>query len=77
MKKKYKIKTTFTFHGEFEVIAESAAEAHQTVLNDCHLVLGGNIHTNDDLSVNDWDFDTHPVKAIGRPKLVKKKRKLL
>lgn len=75
MKKKYKVKAKFTFEGEFEVIADTAGEAHKIVADDCHLVLGGNIHTDNELSVNDWDFDMHPVKTVGRPKRKNKKKR--
>ena len=66
MKKQiYRIRTQYIFEGVFEALAESREEARQKVLQDCGLVMGGNIHsTLLDEEVN-WAFDIHP-KWIGR-----------
>jgi len=66
MKKRiYRIRTQYIFEGVFEVSAESREDARQKVLQDCGLVMGGNIHsTLLDEEVN-WAFDIHP-KWIGR-----------
>lgn len=66
MKKRiYRIRTQYIFEGVFEVLAESREEARQKVLQDCGLVMGGNIHsTLPDEEVN-WAFDIHPEKRIG------------
>lgn len=55
----------FVFEGEFLVEADSRQEAKQLVLEDCGLVLGGNIHTNLDDDDVDWIFNTHPTTQIG------------
>ncbi|MCE8170707.1 hypothetical protein [Porphyromonas gingivalis] len=67
MKKRiYRIRTQYIFEGMFEVLAESREEARQKVLQDCGLVMGGNIYsTLPDEEVN-WAFDIHPEKRIGR-----------
>ena len=62
MKKKriYRVRTQYTFEGVFELIAESREEARQKVLQNCGLVMGGNIHsTLFDEEIN-WAFSTHP-----------------
>ena len=66
MKKQiYRIRTQYIFEGVFEVLAESREEARQKVLQDCGLVMGGNIYgTLPDEEVN-WAFDIHPEKRIG------------
>lgn len=66
MKKRiYRIRTQYIFEGVFDVLAESREEARQKVLQDCGLVMGGNIHsTLPDEEVN-WAFDIHPEKRIG------------
>ncbi|KGN73919.1 hypothetical protein HQ47_06690 [Porphyromonas macacae] len=67
MKKRiYRIRTQYIFEGVFEVLAESREDARQKVLQDCGVVMGGNIHcTLPDEEVN-WAFDIHPEKRIGR-----------
>ena len=47
MKKKriYRVRTQYTFEGMFEVLADSKEDAQQKVLQDCGLVMGGNIHS--------------------------------
>ena len=66
MKKQiYRIRTQYIFEGVFEVSAESREEARQKVLQDCGLVMGGNIYsTLPDEEVN-WAFDIHSEKRIG------------
>lgn len=72
MKKQiYRIRTQYIFEGMFEVVAESREDARQKVLQDCGLVMGGNIHcTLPDEEVN-WAFDIHPEKRIGEIVLLK------
>ena len=45
MKKKriYRVRTQYTFEGVFEVLADSKENARRKVLQDCGLVMGGNI----------------------------------
>ena len=64
-KKKYRVKTQYIFKGIFEVLAESKEDTRRKVLQDCGLVMGGNIHsTLPDEEIN-WAFSTHPeVKAM-------------
>ena len=67
MKKKvYRVRTQYIFEGVFDVVAESREEAWQKVLQNCGLVMGGNIHsTLPDEEVN-WAFSTHPEVRTGR-----------
>lgn len=61
MKKKvYRVRTQYIFEGVFEVVAESREDARQKVIQNCGLVMGGNIYsTLPDEEVN-WAFSTHP-----------------
>ncbi|MDY3103615.1 MAG: hypothetical protein SOW45_02705 [Prevotella sp.] len=67
MKKKvYRVRTQYIFDGVFEVVANSREDARQKVLQDCGLVMGGNIHSllpDDDIN---WAFSTHPDVRMGR-----------
>ena len=67
MKKKgYRVRTQYIFEGVFEVVAESREEARQKVIQNCGLVMGGNIHSIlPDEEVN-WAFSTHPEVKTGR-----------
>lgn len=67
MKKKvYRVRTQYIFEGVFEVVAESKDEARQKVIENCGLVMGGNIHsTLPDEEVN-WAFSTHPDVRMGQ-----------
>ena len=48
------------------MVAESKEDARQKVLQNCGLVMGGNIHsTLPDDEIN-WVFDRHPNKRIDR-----------
>jgi|SRR3712207_1809297 len=57
MKKRiYRVRTQYIFEGVFEVVAESREDARQKVIQNCGLVMGGNIHsTLPDEEVN-WAF---------------------
>lgn len=67
MKKKvYRVRTQYIFDGVFEVVANSREDARQKVLQDCGLVMGGNIHSllpDDEIN---WAFSTHPDVRMGR-----------
>ena len=65
MKKKvYRVRTQYVFEGVFDVVAESKEDAQQKVLQNCGLVMGGNIHsTLPDDEIN-WAFDTHPEERV-------------
>jgi len=67
MKKKvYRVWTQYIFEGVFEVVAESREKARQKVIQNCGLVMGGNIHsTLPDEEVN-WAFSTHPDVKTAR-----------
>ena len=67
MKKRvYRVRTQYIFEGVFEVVAESREDARQKVIQNCGLVMGGNIHsTLPDEEVN-WAFPTHPEVRTGR-----------
>ena len=48
------------------MVAESREEARQKVIQDCGMVMGGNIHsTLPDEEIN-WAFSTHPEERMGR-----------
>ena len=63
---KYIVNTNFVFSGVFEVEADSLDHARDIVMNDCGLVMGGDIHTTLDDEEVDWDFNIHPETKIGR-----------
>ena len=67
MKRKvYRIRTQYIFEGVFDVVAESKEDAWQKVLQNCGLVMGGNVHsTLPDKEIN-WAFSTHPEVRMGR-----------
>lgn len=44
-KKIYRVRTQYIFEGVFEVLADNKEDARQKVLQDCGLVMGGNIHS--------------------------------
>jgi len=75
--KKYKVKTKFVFEGEFIVKADSVKEAQEVVIQKAHLVMGGDVHTDDDDTIINWHFDTHPEKHVYRPKIKKKKKRII
>jgi hypothetical protein len=50
----------------FEVVAESREEARQKVIQDCGMVMGGNVHsTLPDKEIN-WAFSAHPDVRTAR-----------
>ena len=67
MKKRvYRVRTQYVFEGVFEVVAKSEEEARQKVIQDCGLVMGGNVHsTLPDEEIN-WAFSMHPEVRTGR-----------
>ena len=67
MKKRvYRVRTQYVSEGVFEVVAESEEEARQKVIQDCGLVMGGNVHsTLPDEEIN-WAFSMHPEVRTGR-----------
>ena len=73
MKKKvYRVRTQYIFDGVFDVVAESKEEARQKVIQDCGMVMGGNVHnTLPDEEIN-WAFDRHPNKRTDRITKVQK-----
>ena len=67
MKKKfYRVRTQYIFEGVFDVVAESKEDARQKVLQNCGLVMGGNIHSTLPEDEINWAFDRHPNKRIDR-----------
>lgn len=61
----YDVKARYTFEGTYTVAAEDRNEARKMVMEDCGLVLGGNIHTiRDDDEVLDWNFGVHPMAQV-------------
>ena len=67
MKKKvYRVRTQYIFDGVFDVVAENKEDARQKVIQNCGMVMGGNIHsTLPDNEIN-WAFSTHPEVRMGR-----------
>jgi len=67
MKKRvYRVRTQYIFEGVFEVVAESREEARQKVIQDCGMVMGGNVHSSlSDEEIN-RAFSTHPDVRTGR-----------
>lgn len=67
MKKKvYRVRTQYIFDGVFEVVAESREEARKKVIQNCGLVMGGNIHSTLSNEEVNWAFSTHPDVRTGR-----------
>ena len=68
----YRVRTQYVFEGVFDVVAKSKEDARQKVLQNCGLVMGGNVHsTLPDDEIN-WAFDRHPNKRISRITKVQK-----
>ncbi|GAA2990978.1 hypothetical protein GCM10019997_04580 [Prevotella corporis] len=67
MKKRvYRVRTQYIFEGVSEVVSESREKARQKVIQNCGMVMGGDIHSNlPDEEVN-WAFSTHPDIRTGR-----------
>lgn len=61
--KTYKVKSTFTFTGEFFIKAKDKDEAKQIVEQDCGMTYGAITSSGDGESI-DWDFDMTPEKRI-------------
>ena len=77
----YRVRTQYVFEGVFEVVAESREEARQKVIQNCGMVMGGNIHSTlpdeevnfpSDALNNSWAFDKHPNTRIDRITKVQK-----
>ena len=76
MKKKvYRVRTQYIFYGVFDVVAKNKEDARQKVIQDCGMVMGGNVHNtlpDDEINFssnalnNSWAFDKHPNKRIDR-----------
>lgn len=62
--KKHRVKVRYIFSGYFDVMAGDRREAERIVGQECGLVMGGSIHTGNDLQVADWDFPIHPETKI-------------
>ena len=67
MKKKfYRVRTHYIFEGVFDVVAESKEDARQKVIQNCGMVMGGNVHSTLPDGEVTWAFDIHPDKKIDR-----------
>lgn len=62
--KKYDVKVRYAFEGTYTVAAEDCNEAKRMVMENCGLVLGGNIHTTLDDEEVDWNFGMHPDMQV-------------
>lgn len=58
-KKVYRVHVNYTFSGAFDVAADSEADAHQKIMEQCGLVLGHGIETTLPDEEIDWEFDIH------------------
>lgn len=67
MKKKvYRVRTQYIFDGVFDVVAESKEEARQKVIQNCGMVMGGDVYSIlPDEEIN-WAFSTHPEVRTGQ-----------
>lgn len=67
MKKEvYRVRTQYIFDGVFDVVAESKEEVRQKVIQNCGMVMGGNVHsTLPDEEIN-WAFSTHSEVRTGQ-----------
>ena len=66
MKKRiYRVRTQYIFEGVVEVVAESREDARQKVIQNCGLVMGGNIHSTLPDEEANWAFSTHPDVRTG------------
>ena len=72
--KTYKVKTTFTFSGEFYVKAVNKEEANQLVNDECGMTFGSITSIADDEKI-DWDFNMIPKKKVLTITLKPKKKK--
>ena len=77
----YRVRTQYIFEGVFEVVAESKEDVRQKVIQDCGMVMGGNVHNtlpDDEINFssnalnNSWAFDKHPNKRISKITKVQK-----
>ena len=76
MKEKvYRVRTQYIFEGVFEVVVESKEDARKKVIQNCGLVMGGNIHSTlpdeevnfpSDALNNSWAFSMHLDIRTGR-----------
>jgi len=67
MKKRVcRVRTQYIFEGVFEVVAESREDARQKVIQDCGMMMGGNIHSSLPDEEENWAFSTHPKVRTGR-----------
>lgn len=62
--KKYDVKVRYAFDGTYTVAAKDRNEAKRMVVENCGLVLGGNIHTTLDDEEVDWNFGMHPDMQV-------------
>ena len=68
---KYRVQTQLVFNGYFDVEADSVSEAESNVIEQCGLVLGGDIHTSLPDEDVDWSFSVHPDKEVKSIKKIK------
>lgn len=61
---KYRVQTQLVFNGYFDVEADSVSDAESNVIEQCGLVLGGNIHSTLPDEDVDWSFPSHPETEI-------------
>jgi hypothetical protein len=74
MKKRFAVKTRFTFTGTFFINAGTQEEAREYVENHCGLALGGNIHSSLPCEDADWDFPIHPCRNVGKVTVKRNRR---
>ncbi len=64
MRRKFKLKVSYTFHGYFTLRAASGKEAARLVSEQCGTVLNTIQTTLGEESEVDWQFDKHPRLAV-------------
>ena len=64
MRRKFKVKVSYTFNGYFTLRAASGKEAARLVSEQCGTVLNGIQTTLGEESEVDWQFGLHPDRSI-------------
>ena len=62
-KKTFKVHVRYIFEGDFEIVADSKAEAEEYADLHCGMTIG-NVHSTLDDEDVDWEFPVHPEFEI-------------
>jgi len=65
-KEQYELECSFVFKGKFYIKANSEEEVIDIFRNQCNLMIGGGISTNDKerQKIVSWHFDEYPIKQV-------------